>query len=105
MTVFDEATGTPKEETQTSELADLVGEGKKFATVEDLAKGKQESDRFIEQLQGELSGLREDLGKRMTSEQVLEEINRQKVAEKEAAESRNEEPTSPQTSEKTSLTS
>ena len=31
----------------------LVGEGKKFATVEDLAKGKMESDAFISQLEGE----------------------------------------------------
>lgn len=40
-------------------LSDLVGEGKKFATVEDLAKGKLESDRFIAQLQEELKGLRD----------------------------------------------
>jgi len=34
-------------------LADLVGEDKKFKTVEDLAKGKLEADTFIEQLKTE----------------------------------------------------
>lgn len=37
----------------TTPLAELVGEGKKFATNEDLAKGKQEADLFIEKLQDE----------------------------------------------------
>lgn len=44
-----------------SNLDSLVGEGKKFATADDLAKGKQEADAFIEQLQGELKGVRTDL--------------------------------------------
>jgi hypothetical protein len=42
-------------------LETLVGEGNKFADAEALAKGKQEADSFIEQLQGELKGVREDL--------------------------------------------
>ena len=57
-----------------SAFEQLVGEGKKFNSQEDLAKGKVESDRFIEQLQSELSGLREELDKRMTSEEVLAKI-------------------------------
>ena len=32
----------------------LVGEGKKFKTVEDLAKGKQESDQYISKLESQL---------------------------------------------------
>lgn len=44
---------------ETSVLNELVGEGKKFATPEDLAKGKKESDAFISTLQGELKDLRE----------------------------------------------
>lgn len=43
----------------TSALDALVGEGKKFKTVEDLAVGKQESDAFVEQLQGENKTVRE----------------------------------------------
>jgi cell division ATPase FtsA len=73
MTVFD---GEEEKVSTSNPLDDLVGEGKKFATVEDMAKGKVESDRFIEQLQSEMAGIREDLDKRLTSEQVLEEINR-----------------------------
>lgn len=40
-------------------VADLVGEGKKFADVEALARSKVEADAFIEQLKEELKGLRE----------------------------------------------
>lgn len=56
-------------------IVELVGEDKKFKTVEDLAKGKLEADRFIEQLKQENAGLREDLTKRLTLEQVMEKIN------------------------------
>lgn len=43
---------------QTSVLNELVGEGKKFQTPEDLAKGKKESDAFIVTLQNENKELR-----------------------------------------------
>ena len=36
----------------------LVGEGKKFATMEEMAKGKFESDLYVTHLQGEMKGLR-----------------------------------------------
>ena len=45
----------------TSPLVDLVGEDKKFKTLDDLAKGKLESDKFIEQLQVELKTVREQM--------------------------------------------
>ena len=47
------STNTPTGDTNPSPLAELVGDGKKFQTVEDLAKGKQESDAFIVKLQDE----------------------------------------------------
>ena len=53
---------------------ELVGEGKKFKTPEDLAKAKAESDRFIQQLQGELSGIRQELSTRQTLEQLMDKI-------------------------------
>jgi hypothetical protein len=37
----------------------LVGEGKKFKTVQDLAKGKIEADNFVEQLKTENKALRD----------------------------------------------
>lgn len=42
-------------------LEELVGEGKKFATNEDLAKGKAESDNYIKTLTSRLDELRSDL--------------------------------------------
>jgi vacuolar-type H+-ATPase subunit I/STV1 len=54
-----------------STLNDLVGEGKKFKTPDDLAKAKLESDRFIEKLQNEQRELREELNKRLTIEDAL----------------------------------
>ena len=55
-------------------LFELVGEGKKFKTVEDLAKGKIEADNFIVRLQQEQAELRAELAKRTTMEQVMESI-------------------------------
>lgn len=42
-----------------SPLSNLVGEGKKFKTVDDLAKGKLESDAFITKIQSENKELRD----------------------------------------------
>lgn len=42
-----------EENETTNPLEDLVGPGKKFATVEDLARGKLEADKFIDQLKTE----------------------------------------------------
>ena len=51
-------------------LEELVGEGKKFRTVEDLAKGKAESDRFIEQLKTQLDEARTEVQKRIALEEL-----------------------------------
>lgn len=50
-------------------LSELVGDGKKFKTVEDLAKGKLESDNFIAKLQAENNELRTLL--KTTEEKVI----------------------------------
>lgn len=76
-------TTTIEEPTQLSQAGAfeaLVGDGKKFNDAEALARGKQESDTFITQLQSELQGLREDLDKRMTSEEVLIKIREEAAA-------------------------
>jgi len=63
--VFSQTEGKEVEGTEstvaTSPLADLVGDDKKFKTLDDLAKGKLESDQFIEQLKGELKTVREQM--------------------------------------------
>lgn len=53
----------------------LVGEGKKFKTPQDLAKGKLESDNFIAQLQKETAALREELTKRLSVEEFVKKMN------------------------------
>jgi hypothetical protein len=62
-------------------LNELVGEGKKFKTVEDLARSKLESDKFIEQLKREGAEMRHALqelegkvGKQRTIDDVLSAI-------------------------------
>ena len=44
-------------------LTSLVGSGKKFATAEELARGKLEADKHISQLEGELKLMREEMAK------------------------------------------
>lgn len=58
----------------TSLVDELVGENKKFKTVEDLAKGKRESDAFIEQLKAENAEMREDLKKLDNAEATFETL-------------------------------
>lgn len=53
---------------------ELVGEGKKFKTERDLARGKAESDLFIEQLKRENAEMRNELNSRQTAEQIAEKI-------------------------------
>lgn len=56
-----------------SPLSELVGEGKKYKTVEDLAKSRVEADNFIEQLKREKA----EIEQRMTNLQVDAEKARQ----------------------------
>ncbi len=71
--------------TDTSPLDALVGDGRKFKTVEDLAKGKQEADAFIEQLKSEKQQVMEELEavrgaakEGATVKELLEELRRTK---------------------------
>lgn len=57
-------------------LAELVGEGKKFKTVADLAKGKIESDAFIARLLEEQKELRDDLKGRKNLEELAAEFGK-----------------------------
>lgn len=58
----------------TNPVDQLVGEGKKFKTLEDLAKAKLESDAFIVRLQQEMAGIREDLNTRVRMEELLDRL-------------------------------
>jgi hypothetical protein len=55
-------------------LETLVGEGKKFQTTEDLAKGKLEADSFIEQLKQEAQQKAEDILKMQTELEIYRRL-------------------------------
>lgn len=58
---------------QDNPLESLVGEGKKFDSVESLAKGKLEADRYIEELKQKLEGL-EDTNSKLDN--LLEKVGK-----------------------------
>lgn len=77
----DNPGGTPEDTgTKTAEkdlFGELVGEGKKFKTPEDLARGKKQADDFIEQLKQENAEMRErmrSLEEANTKSRTLEEV-------------------------------
>lgn len=55
----------------------LVGEGKKYKTMEDLAKAYLNADEHISTLTGENAALREQVTKATTIEEVMERLNKQ----------------------------
>ena len=55
-------------------LEELVGEGKKFKSPEELARGKYEADQFIKSLLREKDELREELLKSKTVEDLLSKL-------------------------------
>ncbi len=57
-----------------SSVAILVGEGRKYKTIEDLAKAYLAGDEFIETLKGENSTLRTELAKASTLDEVLKQL-------------------------------
>lgn len=62
--------------TEPNYLAELVGEGKKFKTVEDLAKGKWNSDSMIETLKAEINTLKTQADSGKNIDAVLAEIRK-----------------------------
>jgi hypothetical protein len=56
-------------------LSEYVGEGKKFKDPADLAKAKAHSDAFIERLQRELSGVRQELNTRAKLEELMDRMS------------------------------
>jgi HD superfamily phosphohydrolase len=54
--------------------AELIGEGKKYATLKDAARAILEKDVFIDQLKVEKKEVLEDLSKRMTMEEAISKL-------------------------------
>lgn len=65
---------TPQADPNKNYIEELVGDDKKFKTVDDLAKGKFEADQFIERLTKEMNDLRQELNTRLTLEEYLNKI-------------------------------
>lgn len=55
-------------------FTELVGEGKRYATPQEIARGKVEADKHIKTLEKELGDLRQDLAARLTLEQYSDKI-------------------------------
>ena len=54
----------------------LVGEGKKYNTLEALAKSRIDADNYIEQLKREQAEMREELNKRVSVEDAIQKFQR-----------------------------
>jgi len=57
-----------------TEAAELVGDGKKYSSVEDALKSVPHAQKHIQTLESELAAAREELAKRRTTEELLDEI-------------------------------
>lgn len=87
--VFADNLSTPNEEPAIPEaVATLVGPGRKYATIDDLAKGYLNADGFIGQLKTEQKELRETLEQTLAEKDYLQRIKPE--------EKKQPEPTTPQ---------
>lgn len=78
----DGQTGTTSPDIQTSDIVSaLVGEGKKYKTLDDLAKGYINADGFIEQLKAENRELKEKATAAKTVDDVLQRLNQQQTTQ------------------------
>lgn len=81
-TIFDGATpptdvvppAAPSAVALPTEVAELVGEGKKYRTAEDALKALPHAQGHIKTLEEEAKQLREELAKRKAAEELLEEF-------------------------------
>lgn len=64
-------------------LSELVGDDKKFKTTAELARGKYEADKHIENLTNTLNELRNDLKTRTTEEDLINRITQLQTRQSE----------------------
>ncbi len=96
--VFNSTTTT---ETPASPLETLVGEGKKYKTVEDLANAYIHADSFIKSTVRELQEVKEELNVRLDTEDVLKRArqNQSNVEPNPSPETKVKETTTPLSNE------
>jgi hypothetical protein len=73
----DNGSDIPHVDPNKNYVEELVGESKKFKTVEELARGKYEADQFIERLKQEQAALRDELNSRKRLEEVADLLSSQ----------------------------
>jgi len=69
--LFNQSNTSTTDTTTVAPVEALVGEGKKFKTIEDLAKGKLEADAYIEQLKAQNAALQKDASERELLETLV----------------------------------
>ena len=79
-------------------LESYVGDGKKYKSPEELAKGYQNADQFLNQMKTENEQLRGELDKRLNAEDMVDRIKREH--EELQASMKAQENTTPQLDEK-----
>ena len=80
-TIFDQV--TPETEEQVPEaVSELVGVDKKYRSVEDALKSIPHAQSHIQKLEEEAAQLREELTKRRTTEELLDELKATGLPEK-----------------------
>lgn len=98
--IFNEPQEQQTPSPEIAALNALVGEGKKFKTVEDLAKGKQAADEHIARLERELADLRTDSTTRARLEEIVDRLTSQERTQENNYEGDNrnlsESPSQPQ---------
>lgn len=57
-----------------TEAQDLVGEGKKYASAEDALRSVPHAQKHIQTLEAEMAELKEELAKRKTTQELLDEL-------------------------------
>lgn len=70
------AQATPEAAPAANPLDQFVGEGKKFATIDDFVKGYATAQQFIEHIKNENKELREDLNAQLTFNERFEQLQR-----------------------------
>lgn len=64
-------------------LTELVGEGKKFKTPQELARGKAEADAFIDRMKAEMQELRNELNAKLKLEELVNKLENPQTQQKE----------------------
>jgi hypothetical protein len=65
---------TPQPTALPPEVAEFVGQGKKYSTVDDAIKSVPHAQKHIQTLEQELAQVKADLAKRQTTEELLSEL-------------------------------